>query len=227
MALGPIHCGSFLLLAATVLLLVSTISAPVIHNISFLNIQSGSQKSTFGVFGYCSNIVGSDSCSSKALGYDIVSVTGQISSHTFANKTLEGLTKALILHPIATGLAFIAFLIALCSDHLGFLFSAFIALLAFLASLAAMAIDFALFTVIKHEINSNTSARATYSAAIWLTLAATVILFFSTFVVCFSCCTNRRARRSDREVGYGTGPTMGQTQGYQKRHWWNRSKYAY
>ena len=55
MGLGPIHCGSFLLLVAFVLLLVATISAPVIHEISFLNVYDGGSKTTFGVFGYCLN----------------------------------------------------------------------------------------------------------------------------------------------------------------------------
>lgn len=72
MALGPIHCGSFLLLAATVLLVIATgtsslppsvsetdhsvVSAPVVHSISFLNIHNGGQTTSFGVFGYCRNI---------------------------------------------------------------------------------------------------------------------------------------------------------------------------
>lgn len=34
-----------------------SVSAPVIHNISFLDITTGSSKATFGVFGYCSNIL--------------------------------------------------------------------------------------------------------------------------------------------------------------------------
>lgn len=77
MALGPIHCGSFLLLAATVLLVVASsewrgsdaisstgrdvpltqsVSAPIVDHISFLNIYNGGQESTFGVFGYCTNV---------------------------------------------------------------------------------------------------------------------------------------------------------------------------
>jgi len=55
MALGIIHCGSFLLFAAFALLLVATISAPVIERISFLNIEGQGLRSTFGTFGYCVN----------------------------------------------------------------------------------------------------------------------------------------------------------------------------
>ncbi|KAL0242363.1 hypothetical protein I308_105992 [Cryptococcus tetragattii IND107] len=198
MALGPIH---------------STISAPVIHNISFLDITTGSSKATFGVFGYCSNIVGSDICSGRQIGYNIADVTGNLTDYTYVNNSLENVTKAFILHPIACGIAFLSFLIALCSDHLGFLFAAFVALLAFLVSLVVMIIDFVVFGLVKHEVSKHTTASADFSAAIWLVLAATIILFFSTFVVCFSCCTNRRRVR-DRE--YQAAPMR-------QGRWWHRA----
>ncbi|TYJ53815.1 hypothetical protein B9479_005576 [Cryptococcus floricola] len=224
MALGPIHCGSFLLLAATVLLLVSSISAPVIHNISFLDIKQGSSsKATFGVFGYCSNIIGSDSCSDRKLGYDIADVTGTLTNFSYVNEHLETLTKALILHPIATGIAFLSFLIALASDHIGFLFAAFVAFVAFVVSLAAMIVDFVMFGVVRHQVNDNTDASASFGTAIWLTLAATVVLFFSTFIVCFSCCTNRTRSRRDTEYAQ---PPMAQN-GFERRRWWNRGQYRY
>jgi hypothetical protein len=53
---GIIHCGSFLLLAAFALLLVATISSPVIKQISFLDVTGSGTRSTFGTFGYCTNI---------------------------------------------------------------------------------------------------------------------------------------------------------------------------
>ncbi|OWZ26302.1 hypothetical protein C356_07027 [Cryptococcus neoformans c45] len=213
MGFGPIHCGSFLLLSAAVLLLVATISAPVIGQISFLDITTESSKATFGVFGYCSNIIGSDTCSERQIGYNIADVTGNLTDYTYVNDSLANVTKAFILHPIACGIAFLSFLIALCSDHLGFLFAAFIALLAFIVSLVAMIIDFIVFGIVKHEINEHTSASADFASAIWLVLAATIILFFSTFVVCFSCCTNRRRMR-DRE--YQAAPMT-------ERKWWRRA----
>lgn len=64
--------GGFLLFAATILLLVSTISSPVVNNISLLNVNTNGVtesltdfnvggRLTFGVFGYCR--LGSVSCS--------------------------------------------------------------------------------------------------------------------------------------------------------------------
>ena len=53
------HIGTFLLFAAAVLLLVTTISAPVIHDISLLKVTLTNQSAlrntsvTFGSFGYC------------------------------------------------------------------------------------------------------------------------------------------------------------------------------
>ncbi|WWC67356.1 uncharacterized protein I206_101264 [Kwoniella pini CBS 10737] len=249
MAAG-IKCGSFFLFAAFALLLVSSLSAPVFRQISFLDIQTGNQKLAFGVFGYCTNVNGNGNhgCSSRQLGYDIASISGEVSSFTYVNDNLEHITKALILHPIATGLTFISFIIALFSDRLGFIFAALIAFLAFLISLTAMIIDFVMFGIIKHEINNNTTtAEAKFENAIWLTLAAVIILFFSTFVVCFETFTNRRNQRSttststttrrDKESGYVNGGYIGnqgsminQNGGYvapppPKKHFWQRNRY--
>lgn len=51
------HIGTFLLLAATALLIVVTVTAPVVNNLSILKIDlpSGSigDRLTFGTFGYC------------------------------------------------------------------------------------------------------------------------------------------------------------------------------
>jgi predicted membrane metal-binding protein len=51
------HVGTFLLLAATVFLIVTDISAPVVHNIGMLKVQLGGSNSgkelSFGTFGWC------------------------------------------------------------------------------------------------------------------------------------------------------------------------------
>lgn len=54
------HLGTFLLLSATVLLIITCISAPVVHDIALLKVDLGQDKSrgtvSFGTFGYCQNI---------------------------------------------------------------------------------------------------------------------------------------------------------------------------
>lgn len=53
------HVGTFLLLVATALLIVTTISAPVVHNIAILKVNLGNSTGahhsavSFGTFGYC------------------------------------------------------------------------------------------------------------------------------------------------------------------------------
>ncbi len=59
----------------------------------------------------------------------------------------DGLTNAMILHPIACGLAFIAFLLALGAGVFGSVLSAMVAGLAWIITLIVMAIDFSLFGV--------------------------------------------------------------------------------
>lgn len=57
------HIGTFLLLAATVLMIVTCISAPVVHDIALLKVELSSRFAAsrpnvaFGTFGYCVNNV--------------------------------------------------------------------------------------------------------------------------------------------------------------------------
>lgn len=57
------HIGTFLLFAATVLLIITCISSPVVNEISILTIELGGNAAqdhstvTFGTFGYCINNV--------------------------------------------------------------------------------------------------------------------------------------------------------------------------
>ncbi len=55
------HIGTFLLFAATILLIVTCISAPVVHDLGILKIELGNTPSqnhatvVFGSFGWCVN----------------------------------------------------------------------------------------------------------------------------------------------------------------------------
>jgi hypothetical protein len=80
-------------------------------------------------------------------------------------------------------------------------------------TLLAFIFDLALFFLAKSRLNSVQGGSATMGNAIWLTLAAWILLFFSgCFYGLGRCCIRRRPRdmaRSDREGGGGwsTGPT--------------------
>ena len=172
-------------------------------------------------------------CSSSKVGYDVTSVTGARLDHQWTNDTVNNLTKVLVLHPVAAGIAFFAFLVTLCADRLGFICAAFIAFLAFVVSLVAMIFDFVVFGIVKHEITNNTTGSADYGSATWMTLAATIILFFAIFIVFFSCCTGMRNKKREHSNGYNNGGYVGNAgpeMGYAtSRPWYsrftNRNKY--
>jgi len=188
MAHAGFHVGTFLLLVAAACLLVATISAPTIHSISFLKITGGGADTTLGALGSC---VG-DACSGSHIGYAITRVAGN-----YHNGGIDNLTRALVLHPIITGIAFIAFFVALTSHCIGFLFASLIAAIACALTFVTMIIDFVIFGSVKSHINGNGGGRlASFGPAIWLTLAAFIILFVATFATCIACVTDRRHSRS-------------------------------
>jgi hypothetical protein len=169
-------------------------------------------------------------CSNTRLGYPVSQLGGALGGVNYDNSNADRASKALILHPIACGIAFIAQIIALGSKQFGFLFASLIVFLAFLVSLAAMALDFALFGVVRNAINGNVrGSPASYGVATWLVLAATVSLLIAVLFTLFACCCGGdRRRRSNKNTyaddGYvGNQPGMTQTAySPQRRHWWNR-----
>ena len=140
---------------------------------------------------------------------------------TASGDTADALTRVMILHPIACGLAFIAFLLALGSGCLGSLLASMVSAVAFLVTLIVMATDFVWAGIIKNHVNSDgTGSHAYYSVGMWTILAAMIVLFFATFIVLFGCCSSRRANRTSKVDGaYANGTTTG------RRYFWQRSTY--
>ncbi|KAI2467407.1 pali-domain-containing protein [Annulohypoxylon bovei var. microspora] len=220
------HIGTFLLFAATVLLIITDISAPVVSSISMLKIDLSNGGSsfndrspsiTFGTFGYCvrdTMASGQDFCSQSEVGYDPVSIVEEnvtgLSFSDAATDSAKALTRVMILHPIATGLVFIAFLFAAGAGVVGSFLGSLVALLAFLVTLVALICDFVAFAIVKNEINNaDNGSSATWGAATWTILASAICSFLATFVVFFTCCSARMHRRREVRVkdvpeGYGT-----------------------
>lgn len=221
------HVGTFLLFAATILLIITCISAPVVNNIAILKVRlngsNGSGRSdeniAFGTFGWCLNNANGgdgDECSQSQVGYNpaaIVRDKDQTQFSDYAEDTTRGLTKALVLNPIACGLNFIAFLLALGSGFVGSLLASLVAGVAFLVTLVALIIEFALFSIIKSNISDNNAGSdAEYGSAAWTTLVAAIFSLFATVILFFTCCSarlhNRRQARSGMPVKEGyTEPT--------------------
>jgi multisubunit Na+/H+ antiporter MnhC subunit len=140
---------------------------------------------------------------------------------TASGDTADALTKVMILHPIACGLAFIAFLLALGSGFFGSLLASMVSAVAFIVTLIVMATDFTWAGIIKNHVNSDgTGSHAYYSVGMWTILAAMIVLFFATFIVLFSCCSSRRSNRTSKVNGaYANGTTT------RRRRFWQRSTY--
>ncbi|KAI0446276.1 pali-domain-containing protein [Xylaria telfairii] len=215
------HIGTFFLFAATVLLIITDISAPVVSDISLLKVELGTNSRsgllddndrfpqiTFGTFGYCVKDVqsaGSKSCSSSHIGYDPVAVIERnvpdTSFSDYAHDTARALTKVMVLHPIATGLAFISFFLALGSGFVGSFLAAVGAFITFLVVLVVLITDFVSFAIIRSAVNdSSSSVVASWGAASWTTLVAAILCLFATVILLFTCCSARLHRR--RETRY-------------------------
>jgi len=209
--------GVVCLFMAAVLLLVTTISSPVVGDIAILKVMLTNKTDirhssvTFGAFGHCVLDVApvqtdQDYCYPKVIGYKPAAIMAEIDHTTFTRAgtaTADSLTNAFVLHPVACGLAFIATICAF-GGVIGGLISTVIAILAWLITLVVMAIDFAAFGVIKKHVNSDGSgSHAYYSVGMWTTLAAMILLFLGMILVFFTCCSERRNGR--RNIGYKTG----------------------
>ncbi|KAK0635631.1 pali-domain-containing protein [Bombardia bombarda] len=202
------HIGTFFLLAATVLLIVTCISAPVVHDLAILKVDLANHPSSqhanvaFGTFGWCKNNLGSDGgddCSPSQLGYSPAAIMNQVDGTDFsdyASDTTRALTKAMVLHPIACGLNFIAFLLALGAGLVGSFLASMVALLAFLVTVVIMIIDFVMFSIVRSNVNDdNTGANAHYGPAAWTILAAAICSLLGTIIVFFTCCSARLHKR--------------------------------
>jgi uncharacterized membrane protein len=136
-----------------------------------------------------------------------------------ATDTTKALTRVMILHPVACGLAFIAFLLALGAGFCGAIFASMVAAIAWLVTLVVMVTDFVLFGIIKRHVNHDGSgSNAYYSTGMWTILAAMIVLFLATFIVLFTCFSSRMHRqdRTTKEAGYGGTTTT------RRRHFWQR-----
>lgn len=201
--------GVACILIAAILLLITTISSPVIGDIAILKVMLTNSSDirhssvTFGSFGHCvldvaPKATDQDSCFPKSLGYKPAQIMSQIDGTSFSTAgthAADDLTDAFILHPIACGLAFIA---AICAfgGVIGSLIGTMIAMVAWIITLVVMAIDFAAFGIIKDHVNKDGSgSHAYYSVGMWTCLAAMIMLLLGTIIVFLTCCSERRKKR--------------------------------
>jgi len=216
------HVGTFLLFLSFIMLLVVSITAPTVHDISMLKVMLRNSSTirhssiTYGSFGHCVLDIKTpdnsdqDKCSGTSIGYPIASIQQEVDQGASGNgavtnfsnasrRTLNNLTNVMILHPIACGLAFIAFIFALGAGRFGTVVGSFIAFLTWVVVLVAMVIDFIVFGTVKDHVNDRTNttgSHAKFGPGMWLMLATFIILFFAIFIVFFSCFARRKETRS-------------------------------
>lgn len=206
------HIGTFCLFAAAILLLIATISAPVVNHISLLrvNFNNGVSHSeySFGTFGYCQLSVdgGGDRCSKKMIGYNPGYLVGQVDKNidvsTAGEDTAKALTRVMVLHPVGCALAFIAFLFAIGTGTFLSFISSVLSGIAFIVTIIVLATDFAGLSIIHHDVNKSGN-KAKWGAAIWCVLVAAILLIFSTALIFLTCCAARRSNKKHASTDNG------------------------
>ncbi|OSD03824.1 hypothetical protein PYCCODRAFT_1434221 [Trametes coccinea BRFM310] len=108
-------------------------------------------------------------------------------------------TRGLAVHPVATGVTFIALLLSLSTHVTATLLASLTAFLAALLTLIAFAIDIALYAWVKHQVGKldGVASNTDTAPGFWMT-------FVSFLLLCFAGCTVCFGRRRDRMEGATT-----------------------
>jgi uncharacterized membrane protein len=143
---------------------------------------------------------------------------------TASEDTTKRLTRVMILHPIACGLAFIAFLLALGSGMLGTFLASLVSSVTFILAIVVMATDFVTFGLVKRHVDHDDSgSHAYYSAGMWTLVAAVIILFLASLIV-FLSCFSVRMHRGSKGNGY-VGAQAATPSRPRRRFWPRRTRY--
>ncbi|KAJ3517857.1 hypothetical protein NLJ89_g218 [Agrocybe chaxingu] len=212
--LRPATPGFIVTLVATILLAVVSFCVPYFKSIYFLkaniSVDNYNGSITFGTLGYCLQLPNGTTCSKPSVGYEL-DINGLIGNNLpieIPQVAVKWITYALVLHIVAlvgaAGSAVFGLLahvremsMACCSTFVSG-FAAVIAMLAFI-------FDMVLFFVAKARINAVGTAEI--GNAIWLTLAAWLLLFFSgCFYTLGRCCISKRPSGSGKRSNEGGMP---------------------
>ncbi|KZV60400.1 pali-domain-containing protein [Peniophora sp. CONT] len=200
----PATPGLLVTLTATVLLAVVTFCVPWIKSVYFLkaglSVEGISGNITFGTLGYCTELANGTTCTSPHVGYqlDINKLVGDNTKIQIPQVVVKWITYALVLHIVALVLAAgstIFGILAHIREFSGSCLSTCISGLGAAVTLAAFIFDLAFFFIAKSRINAVDGGFAEIGNAVWLTLAAWLLLLFSGCFYCIGrCCISRRPR---------------------------------
>lgn len=226
----PATPGFLVTLLATILLAVVSFSVPLFKSVYFLKasleVEGTNGTIIFGTLGYCTELSNGTTCSKPSVGYelgslasvyvliqrililfptDINALVGDDTSIQIPQIVVKWVTYALVLHIVALVLAAGSALFGLLAHVREFSmtccstcvsgFAAVVALLAFI-------FDIAFFFLAKSRLNAVSGGSATIGNAIWLTLAAWLLLFFSgCFYGIGRCCIRNNPRHPYSKQG--------------------------
>lgn len=178
---SPAFPGLFFCFAGFVLLIFASVSPPAWNTVNFLDATANGSRTLFGVFGRC--VVGG-ACTNRSVGYNLIVGNVNLTDES----ALQGLVKALILHPIAGGVGFFAFLMGLlgvmCASRFATVMMAVLAAIAAFASLVIFVIDMVLWNLVKNRVSA-AGGSATLGNCNWFTVGAVVAFFLA---MCTSFC---------------------------------------
>ncbi|SPN97309.1 related to palI protein [Cephalotrichum gorgonifer] len=234
--------GSALLLVAAILLIVASVSAPVVSTVSILTVvppaNATAGEITFGTFGHCVQYGGDKGnvCSKSTLGYSPLDVTHNLSitdTGGYSRTTTRALTRVMILHPVGAVLCALAFLLTLAAGMVGRVVACLTALTAFIMVALAVVSDFVLFGIIRAVVSEDSRhrSRAGFGVAMWCVLAAAILSFVTLFGVLGTCCTGRdmeKAAEAPPPAATAAAPADGSVGGaveeaaQPKRRFWKR-----
>jgi len=220
----------FFLLAAFVLLLLVTLSVPIIHSIYLLTATANISVSVlgftggvyedvnFGIWGWCASprnvdVLGATTsvepaqCSAPHLGYTFDSTVlsllqVQNLSPSEVQDISRGITAALVLHPIAAGLTFLALLFSLHHaftsrpSRLSVIVTLPLTILASLVTTVIFAVDVAFIVIARNQLTSDTSGAVSlgFGNAVWMVLGAMIALWLGIIAVSLGVCCNGSRR---------------------------------
>ena len=116
------------------------------------------------------------------VGYNFTSALPQLATnHRLSEDIIKNLTGALVLHPIAAGLAGLAVLFGVCGagyHRAGTILMSWAAGLATLVTTVVWIVDMVLWGIARDRFRDH-GAQAQYGNANWLTLGALIALFLA------------------------------------------------
>lgn len=215
--------------AAFVLLLLVSLSTPIIKSIHIFSVTSDvttsifntdvgvSGYADFGVWGYCTSDITvsvndasagtGQTCSKTKLGYTFDSTVSEALGVSGYEDTIsKGTTAALVLHPIACGLTFLAFLVSLLmvfrarvegTARFASICSLVWGILAAILTTAVFLIDIIFVAIVRNKVRdeSDNEVDLHFDNAIWMVLGAAVALWLSLIGGCCGVCACGRSRK--------------------------------